>query len=251
MTRRSSQLTVSADTVAGVCLLKPLGTLDSGTYLQLRDSVIKAALDEPPAVLVDVSGLDVPAPSAWSVFTSARWHVSIWPVIPILLVCPPSEAARQIARAGVTRYLPVHTDVESALASLAHGKHPRHRARIELPHRLTSLLDSRDFVNKWLTNWSQEQLIPTAKVVVDVLVENVLRHTESPLVILLERSDSAVTVAVQDADSAPAVRHETAAGGADETSGLAVVSAVCRAWGSSPTPSGKTVWAVIGPENRL
>jgi hypothetical protein len=26
---------------------------------------------------------------------------------------------------------------------------------------------------------------------------------------------------------------------------------MCRMWGNSPTPTGKTVWAVIGPENRL
>jgi hypothetical protein len=34
-------------------------------------------------------------------------------------------------------------------------------------------------------------------------------------------------------------------------SGLHIVGALCRAWGNAPTSSGKTVWAVIGPENRL
>ena len=36
-----------------------------------------------------------------------------------------------------------------------------------------------------------------------------------------------------------------------DVSGLAIVSALSRAWGSTPTSSGKTVWAVIGPENQL
>ena len=36
-----------------------------------------------------------------------------------------------------------------------------------------------------------------------------------------------------------------------DTSGLAIVSALSRAWGSTPTSSGKTVWAVIGSENQL
>ncbi|WP_370492068.1 STAS domain-containing protein [Mycobacterium sp. pW045] len=251
MPRKPGQLTVSADTVAGACLLRALGRLDSSTYLELRDSVIKAAMDEPQAVMVDVDRLDVPALSAWSVFTSARWHVSTWPDIPILLVCARSEVAETISRIGVTRYVPVHADVESALASLVDARHPRRRVRIELPRRLSSLRGARDFVTEWLTNWSQDRLVPTAKVIVDALVENVLRHTESTPVILLEAAGSTVTIAVQDADGSPAMRHEAAAGGADRTSGLAVVGALCRAWGSSPTPSGKTVWAVLGPQNRL
>ena len=251
LNRRPSRLTVSADTVAGVCLLKPAGTLDSGTYRALRDRVINAALDEPQAVVVDVSGLDVPASSAWSVFTSARWYVSTWPDIPVLLVCPRADVAERITRAGVTRHVSVYADLEAALASLVPGASPRRRARIELPHRPSSLRGSRDFVDEWLANWSQGQLIPAAKVIVDVLVENVLRHTQSPLVVMLEWIDSAVTIAVEDTDPAPAVLREAADGGADQTSGLAVLGALCRAWGSSPTSNGKTVWAVIGPENRL
>lgn len=242
---------MSADTVAGACLLRALGRLDSSTYLELRDSVIKAALDEPRAVMVDVGGLDVPAPSAWSVFTSARWHVNTWPDIPILLVCPRPEIADKISGTGVTCYVPVYADVESALVSLAAGQRPRRRVRIELPRQLSSLRGARDFVAEWLTNWSQAQLIPTAKVIVDVLVENVLRHTDSSPVVRLESTDSMVTIAVEDTDDSPAMRHEAATGGADRTAGLAVVGALCRAWGSSPTPSGKTVWAVVGPENRL
>jgi hypothetical protein len=60
----------------------------------------------------------------------------------------------------------------------------------------------------------------------------------------------AVTVAVEDADHAPAgVREDLRPN--EAPSGLRVVSALCRAWGNSPTSTGKTVWAVIGPENRL
>ncbi|ORW64732.1 STAS domain-containing protein [Mycolicibacter senuensis] len=241
---------MSADAVAGVCLLHAVGRLDSGTYLEVRNCVIKAALDEPLAVLVDVGGLEVPAPSAWSVFTSARWHVSTWPGIPVVLICARPEMAARIARTGVTRYVPVHADVESALASLADHRQPRRRARIELPQRLSSLRDARAFVGGWLVNWSLEQLTPTAKVIVDALVENVLRHTESAPVILLESTAATLTIAVQDTDRSPAMLREAAAG-SRQSSGLAVVGALCRAWGSSPTPSGKTVWAVVGPENRL
>ena len=48
-----SPLSVSVDTAGAACLLTVDGVLDSSTYLQLRDSIVQAALDEPQAVLVD------------------------------------------------------------------------------------------------------------------------------------------------------------------------------------------------------
>lgn len=244
-------LAVSEGAVGASCLLAVHGVLDSGTYLQLRDCVIKAALDRPAAVLVDVTDLTVPAPSAWSVVTSARWHVSAWPDIPIMLVCPRPATAATLARNGITRYVPVYPSVEAALRSVANGVAPRNRARAELPRTLGSLRRARELVAQWLAGWSQHELIPAAKVIVDVLVENVLRHTDSAPVIRVECASQTVTVAVEDTSSAPAVRHEDATEGTSRVSGLAVVAALCRTWGSTPTPDGKAVWAVIGPENRI
>ncbi|PQM46682.1 hypothetical protein C1Y40_03119 [Mycobacterium talmoniae] len=252
MTRPPSRLTVSADTVGLACLLTVHGVLDSSTYLQLRDSVIKAALDEPSAVLVDVAALEVPSLSAWSVFTSARWHVSTWPDVPIVLVCPNTTVSRAIIRNGIARYVPVLPTVAAALHRVANSAEPhRRRASAELPATPASLHRSRKLVTEWLTTWSRAELIPAAKVIVDVLVENVLRHTDSSPVLVLETTGSTVTIAVQDASCTPAVRREMPTEGADGVSGLAVVAALSRNWASTPTPSGKTVWAVIGPENQL
>jgi anti-anti-sigma factor len=244
-------LAVSADSAGTVCLLTVNGVLDTSTYLTLRDAVIKAALDEPQAVLVDVDGLDVPASSAWSVFTSARWHVSTWPDVPIILVCGHAGRRRTIARTGVTRYVPVYATVGAALGAVKDGAAPRRRARIELPASLASLRAARDFVAEWLADWSHDELVPTATVIVNVFVENVLQHTNSAPVLILESDGGAVYLSVQDESSTPAARHEDPYRGGERVSGLAIIASVCRAWGSTPTPSGKTVWAVIGPENRL
>jgi anti-anti-sigma factor len=251
MGRPASSVAVSVDTAGAVILLTVDGVLDSSTYLKLRDSVIKAALDEPRAVLVDVNALDVPASSAWSVFTSARWHVSTWPDVPIVLVCGHAGRRRTIARTGVTRYIPVHATVEAALAALIDGRRLRRRARTELPASLASLRRAREFVAEWLADWAHNELIPVATVVVNVFVENVLQHTAGGPVLVLESDGRAVTISVQDSSSTPAARHEDPYRGGERVSGLAIVASVCRAWGSTPTPSGKTVWAVVGPENRL
>ena len=84
--------------------------LDTTTYRSLRDHIIKAALEEPAVVIIDVSYLLVPAESAWAVFTSARWHVGRWPDVPIMLVCEHSAGRSAITRNGVARYVPVYRD---------------------------------------------------------------------------------------------------------------------------------------------
>ena len=94
-------------------------------------------------------------------------------------------------------------------------------------------------------------MISVAKLVVTVFVENVLQHTQSAPIIRLECRGPVITVAVEDASSLPAARRERSRRGGDDVSGLAIVAALCRHWGTAPTSSGKAVWAVIGPENQL
>jgi len=251
MNSSANSVVVSADMLGAVCLLTVDGVLDTSTYLHLRDAIIKAALDEPRAVLVDVTALEVPVSSAWSVFTSARWHVSTWPDVPIVLVCAHPDRRKSIARTGVPRYVPVHATINAALAALRDGHRARRRANVALPASLASLRNAREFVAEWLGAWSHQALIPVATVVVNVFVENVLQHTACGPDLLLESDGSALTISVRDDSSTPAARHEDPYRGGERVSGLAIVASVSRAWGSTPTPSGKTVWAVLGPENQL
>jgi anti-anti-sigma regulatory factor len=245
-------LNIPVTSVHGTAVLTPHGILDSTTYRGLRDNIIKAALEEPIAVLVDVTDLAVPAESALAVFTSAHWLVDTWPDVPIILVCDHPAGRAAIVRNGISRYVPVFPTVAAGIDALSSGPRPpsRHRARVDLPAHLTSLARARSMVTDCLTSWSQTELIPVTKIIVTAFVENVLKHTSGGPVIRLEFDGSTVTVAVADASRLPAsVRDVT---NADRgLTGLLIVGALCRRWGNSPTTSGKTVWAVIGPENRL
>jgi hypothetical protein len=244
-------LTVGAEPADGATLLTVDGVLDTTTYRPLRDHIIKAALEEPAAVLVDVSDLFVPTESALAVFTSARWHVGSWPEVPIMLVCAKKAGRSAITRNGVARYVPVHPSVEAAVATLpAYAQQHRRRAQAALPASPSSLKQSRELVEDCLTAWAKPELVVAAKVIVTSFVENVLQHTDSAPDLRLETNGETVTVAVGDGSRMPPSLSETRMA-ADAPTGLRIVDAVCRVWGNAPTPSGKTVWAVIGPENRL
>jgi hypothetical protein len=247
----ASPLSVSVDAAGAARLLTVDGVLDSTTYLQLRNSIVKTALDEPQAVLIDVNALAVPAPSAWAVFTSARWLVDTWPAIPIHLVCGNINRRNTIARNGITRYVRVHATIAHALDALSDTHRARVRVSVELPAALASLRVARGFVAERLADWSFEALIPVATVVVNVFVENVLQHTVGGLVVVLETDGTTVAVSVKDESANPPARLEYPLIGGERISGLAIVASLSRVWGSAPMLTGKTVWAVIGPENRL
>jgi anti-anti-sigma factor len=247
-----STIRIDVETQHDVPILAVGGILDSSTYRSLRDAVIKAALDEPLAVIVDVNRLSAPSASAYSVFTSARWHVSIWPDVPILLVCAQPQVRRAITVGDVARYLSVHPTRESALDALLGQSLPvRRQARSELPLTRVSVVLARAMITDWLTGWDKRELIPVAVTVATVFVENVLDHTDSAPVLIVELNQDTVTIAVEDGSDHLPGRHEDAHCGTEIVSGLAIVSALCRAWGATPTSSGKTVWALVGRENRL
>ncbi|BBZ45341.1 STAS domain-containing protein [Mycobacterium parmense] len=243
---------VAVDTHRDVPLLTVTGVLDSSTYRIVRDSVIKTALGEPRAVIVDVNGLAAPSVSAWSAFTSARWHVSIWPDVPVLLVCAQPRTRQAIRAGGAARYLPVHPTLDSAVDALGDPSLPlRRRASVELLRARASVGRARDVVSDWLTRWGSPEMVSVAATVATVLIENVLDHTDSAPVLIVESDGSTVTVAVQDLSDTLPCRHEDAYRGAEIVSGLAIVSALCQAWGANPTSSGKTVWASVGRENKI
>ncbi len=237
---------------ADTAVVRPDGYLDSTTYRQLRNAVIEAAIEQPDGVVVDVTSLVVPNPSACGVFTSARWHINRWPDTPMALVCAHRKGRDTLARCGVSTRIPVFESEDDAVSALRRERRGfRRRARAELPRTSASVRESRKLMAQRLTTWSRPELISIAQLVVTVLVENVLAHTTSAPVVRLEDISDAVSAAVEDDSPVLATRCERASGGIDDVSGLAIVGALCRDWGNAPTSSGKTVWAIFGPENRL
>lgn len=244
-------LAVAARTEQSVAILTVNGVLEVSNSAALRDSIMKAKLDEPSAVIIDVTALKVPSESAWSAFISAHWQLDIRPGVPIVLVCAHRAGRDAIARSEVARFMRVYATANSAMKAIERlARRTVQRAEARLPANLTSLRESRRLVREWLTAWSQTALIPVALVVVNVFLENVLEHTGSDPVVRIECDGATATIAVSDGSNSPALRLPSPTKGVD-VSGLAIVAALSRAWGSTPTSSGKTVWAVIGPENQL
>jgi hypothetical protein len=80
------------------------------------------------------------------------------------------------------------------------------------------------------------------------LVEAALGATDSGFALRLETDGSTVSIVVQHMGIAYPIRRKSPG---DKVSGLDLVAANSRAWGTYTTSAGNTIWAVVGPDNRF
>lgn len=241
-------LTSTTYTRGEFTVMRLSGVLNARTYLDARDSVVKVAADDPRALIIDVNDLEVHNGESWAVFTSARWCVQQWPEIPIVLIARDPEVRKRLADLSVARYVPVYDTV--AAAGVAIGGRTcryRYRARERFEPHSSSVAAALIFVHEHLVAWSMRDRVPVASTAVTVFAENALSYTEAGFDVRLEGTDDEVIVAVSDSSPALAVRPERPPGSCP--AGLDIVSALCRHWGNTPTSTGKTVWARVGPSD--
>jgi anti-anti-sigma regulatory factor len=233
---------------ADATVIRLSGVLNPRTYQQVRDAVVKVAIDQSTAVIVDVNDLEVQDDQGWAVFTSARWHIQQWPEVPLALVSSDPGVRKRVTDRSVARYVPVYDTLAAASEAVGGGKcRYRHRAREQFDRYPSSVNSALIFVHDHLVAWSMRDKIPVASTVVTVFAENALSYTDDGFDVRLEGTSDEVVIAVSDSSTASAIRRERPRGSCP--AGLDIVSALCRRWGSAPTSAGKTVWARIGPRD--
>jgi hypothetical protein len=227
-------------------VMRMSGVLNARTYMDGRDSVVKVAVDDPRALIIDVNDLEVHDAESWAVFTSARWCMHQWPEIPIVLIARDRLVRKRLTDLSVARYVPVYDTVAAAAAAIGGGTcRYRHRARERFEPRSSSVAAALIFVHEHLVAWSMRDRVPVASTALTVFAENALGYTDAGFDVRLEGTDDEVIVAVSDSSTALAVRPQRPLGSCP--AGLDIVAALCRHWGNTPTSTGKTVWARIGP----
>jgi hypothetical protein len=109
---------------------------------------------------------------------------------------------------------------------------------------------ARDFVRQTLTDWrwhpadSSDEAVQDVLLVVSELVANATAHAAGATEIALAVEGSLLTVSVADADPRPPAARpaEPSRPGGH---GLKIVEMLAAAWGTTPGPHGKTVWATF------
>ncbi len=198
MAGRRSDLRVTASTVADARVLTVDGVLDDTTYIPLRDAIVKAARDEPRAVVIDVTMLAVRDDPAWAVFTSARWQVTEWPDIPIGLVCAHDKGQHALRRNGINRYVPVYPTLQCAVTEPHADGLRRYRRRARHPAANEKQHSAMPRANRSVVDGVVEtDCIHAVSMIPTELVEIALRDTDIASSLRLETGGSTVSAAVQ------------------------------------------------------
>ncbi len=103
---------------------------------------------------------------------------------------------------------------------------------------------ARHLVTGQLSDWSLDGPADAVELLVSELVTNAVRHTRGPLRLNLRLCGSRLLCEVEDTESAGPVRN-AADPDAEGGRGTELLDLLADTWGSSRTPTGKTVWFEI------
>jgi anti-sigma regulatory factor (Ser/Thr protein kinase) len=224
-------------------VVRPTGILDGTTYRWLRDLLMKLAVEQPEAVIVDLDELRVDHETSLTVFSSAWMQVGQWPGVPILLVAT-AGAQRALLHGAISRYTPYYATITGALGA-ARRPPLRRRASLDLAATPASSRVARAFVRETCQSWGISAQVSGAKAVATELVDNVTMHAGTESRILLELRNRLLTISVRDGSPRPAVLRERI-GDVRRGNGLRIVADLAQAWGCAPNlAGGKVVWVAL------
>ncbi|MBB4689218.1 ATP-binding protein [Amycolatopsis jiangsuensis] len=236
------RLRVSRTQQGEFVLARAAGHLDLRSYPDLRDGLLKSAVDA-DALIADISELEIDDPALTSVFALVALRIGDWPAVPFAVVSERPDHRALLRNRTVDRLTRVEASVDGAAAVL--DRPPQLRVQREIPRSTGAAVRARESVREICEDWAVPGLIDDAKSVVTELVENALQHTDSTPRLRLELRRNRCTVAVTDDDPRPAVLRERLAN-AGGGLGLKLVAQLSRVWGCSPRwTGGKVVWAVL------
>lgn len=120
-------------------------------------------------------------------------------------------------------------------------------AQVTLPGEASSVPTARRFVESILSSWGQPDHGWTAALLISELSANCTLHARTPFTVSVELDGDEVCLRVSDGSlRAPAVRDYGTA--ATTGRGLRLVQDLSESWGVDLREDGKTVWAVLRPE---
>jgi anti-anti-sigma regulatory factor len=246
------QLRCHIDQAEECTIVRADGVLGTATYATLRDTLLKCAVEQPKALIVDLSDVTIAASTALSLFTTVSIRISDWPAVPIIVASGPHNA-ELLRRSPIRRYVRVYGDVTTALANIDQPP-PSRRAFFALPNILTSPRAARQFVRDTCSHWNLPAVVTQDAVqVASELVQNTIQHTLSEARLRLELRHRLLTVAVADDNPVPVVIRDPGSDIENAATGILLVAQLTKSWGcvTDPVMSHKTVWAVLDSFTRL
>ncbi|GIE94032.1 ATP-binding protein [Paractinoplanes rishiriensis] len=224
-------------------LVRLAGVLDATTAPTVRSVLLDVLAGQPEAVVVDVGGLDVAEPGAVAVLRDVYQDTADWPAAQLTLL-----DARDASLWRDSGW-PVRVDSAGAFAELS-APEQGHRVSLDLEPRVGAARRSRELITESCARWGRAALAGSACIVVTEMVNNVVAHARTPMVVLLAVHGDGMSVAVRDqSETVPAYTGVPVAPTAYGGRGMLLIDSVASRWGSLVLARGKVVWALLSPDS--
>jgi anti-anti-sigma regulatory factor len=238
------ELTCLAECGRPVGVVHVRGVLSPATAPALRSAVHECLVDQPNAVVVDLSRTSAEPDDTLGLLT-ALVRAAVASAGPSLVLCaPPPLLNARLGESAITRHLPVHTNLADALAH-AHRTGPVRRLQRRLAAGLAASEAARDLIGQACLRWGMLGIADRATTIVTELVANAILHAATDLVVTVADLRQYLHIAVHDGSPHPPRLGGRAGPNGLGGAGLLVVDALADAWGFVPGRSGKTVWATV------
>ena len=220
-------------------LVRLAGVLSRDTAAEMRSALLDVLAGQPEAVVVDVADLNLAEPTAAGALRDLRAETADWPAARLAL-SDPHDADRWRDTGW-----PVWPSPPAAFDSLGDPNRDD-RLTLALEPAVGAARRSREAITEACDRWDRSDLAGSACIVVTEMVNNVVAHAQTSMVVLVAVRNGGLAVAVRDESSrlpsftgAPA---PTAYGGR----GMLLIDTMATRWGSLALPHGKVVWALLG-----
>ncbi|MEU4692732.1 ATP-binding protein [Actinoplanes sp. NPDC023714] len=220
------------------------GRLRLADVVPLRERLLKCLAEQPDALLVDLSGLEVDQPLALSVFTVVLRQAARWPGTPVLLCGPPPET-RALLIGGAYRRLPLFPDLARGLAHLGDDRRTMPSITEELLPVSGSTRHARDVATEACLRWDLPGLVAPASLIVTELVANAVDHAHTMMALRISLRSRYLNLAVRDGLTDPPKPEGPDQPPSERGRGLLLVGSVAYSWGWVPSEHGKVVWASL------
>lgn len=241
----SIESTVLPDYASGVIVVALCGDLTLESVPTVRSLLQKCFAEFPEAVIVDLSELRTDTGSQLTVFpATVRAHAA--PVTRLVLCGASPGLAELIARRHF-RDIPLYDTREGALSAVRAAQvQRRRRADAYLTATRAAPATARELVGMACRSWGLEHLVGPATVVISELVSNAVEHAGTDLAVTVALLGRYLHLSVRDGSPLPPVpAAEDGPLVPVRGRGLRLVAGYATAWGSTPVPDGKTVWATF------
>ena len=240
----SHGFSVEVEDVQPGVILRPRGVLDAYTAPDLRAALLRALAGQPPAILIDVTGMTLGDAIALTVVATAAQQSERWPGSRIVLAPVDAAFGSVATELGIDRSVALCPSVAAALSELSGTPVPPLMRRHIVPDR-DAPGTARSAVIEFCQGQRLDRNNDTAQLVASELVTNAVIHAGTAIELTLRLSGGHLHIAVRDdAPGRPRI-----AGIVDESSvsgrGLLLVDALAAEWGTMFPDSGKVVWATV------